>query len=164
MALVLDATIGGAASNSYDTLANAEIYFEGRLNKANWDSQTDGDKDAALVHATTILDAEPYDGLKASTTQRLKWPRVEVLDDDDIEIASTIIPKEMKEAIFELALVLFGSDIQSHTGLEKFDELVVGPIELKPKADAVNILPDEVTKLIGRFQGISTMSVRVRGT
>lgn len=163
MALILDATVGGAASNVYDTLANAELYFEGRINKAIWDSQVDGDKNSALVHATTMLDVEQYDGLKTDTAQLRSWPRVGVLDDDGIEISGSIIPRQMKEAMFELALVLFGGDIQGHTGLEKFDELVVGPIELKPKEGAFNVLPDEVEKLISRFQNFSSVAKRVQG-
>lgn len=163
MALVLDATVGGAASNAYDDLAAAVSYFEGRINKAAWSGATTEDQEAALVHSTTILDAELYDGIKASINQRLKWPRSGVTDDDDLEISALVIPKEMKEAMFELALVLLGNDIQSHTGLEKFELLKVGEIEIEPRDGVANVLPDEVVKLIRRFQTTGTASKRVRG-
>lgn len=163
MALVIDETVGGANSNAYDNLANAAIYFEGRLNKAAWSGASTEDQNASLVHATTALDAELYDGEKTSVNQRLKWPRINVEDDDGIIIAGTVIPKEMKEAMFEMALVLLGNDIQAHTGLEKFELLKVGDIEIEPRDGVANVLPDEVQKLIARFQTTGTSSKRVRG-
>jgi len=163
MALALDAAVGGISSNSYDTVANAELYFDGRINKQAWTDADTADKPVVLVHATTVLDAEIWNGEKANSEQRLKWPRFDVLDDDGLEVDATIIPKEIKEAIFELALVLLGSDIQSHTGLEKFNLLKVGEIEIEPKDGIANVLPDEVTKLISRFQASGSGSRRIRG-
>lgn len=163
MALTLIATVNGITSNVYDTLANAELYFEGRLNKATWNGASAEEKKASLVHSTTALDAEMYDGEKTVFLQRLKWGRVNVEDDDGFVIDGTVIPKEMKEAMFEMALVLLGNDIQAHTGLEKFEKLKVGEIEIEPRDGVVNVLPDEVQKLIARFQTTGTASKRVRG-
>lgn len=160
MALTLIATVGGITSNVYDTLANAEIYFEGRLNKSAWTGASSENKKASLVHATTVLDAEEYNGEKTIFAQRLKWARVNVEDDDGFIIEGTVIPKEMKEAMFELALVLLSSDIQEHSELAKFKVMKVGEITLEPLEGTINVLPDEVQKLISRFQIISNKLIR----
>jgi hypothetical protein len=78
--LVLDATAGGASSNSYVSLADAETYFEGRPFASAWNDATDPEKEQALVYATTILERERWAGAKgvsydAALTQALAWPR-----------------------------------------------------------------------------------------
>lgn len=80
MPLVLDATAGGASSNSYVSLADANSYFEGRPFASAWDDATDPEREKALVYATTILDRERWAGAKGVTyegaaTQALAWPR-----------------------------------------------------------------------------------------
>lgn len=80
MPLVLDATAGGASSNSYVSLADAETYFEGRPFASAWTGADQADKEQALVYATTILERERWLGAKGATyqaalTQALAWPR-----------------------------------------------------------------------------------------
>ncbi len=80
MPLVLDATAGGASSNSYVSLADAETYFEGRPFASAWNDADQPEKEQALVYATTILDRERWAGAKGTTynaalTQTLAWPR-----------------------------------------------------------------------------------------
>lgn len=80
MALTLIATVGGATSNSYVTAADADAYFDGRAFASAWTSATTGQKEQALVYATTLLDRERWLGAKGSTftlalTQALAWPR-----------------------------------------------------------------------------------------
>jgi hypothetical protein len=78
--LVLDATAGGASSNSYVSLADAETYFEGRPFASAWTGADQADKEQALVYATTILERERWAGceggnVQAALTQALAWPR-----------------------------------------------------------------------------------------
>ena len=48
MAAAIDATLGGSASNSYVTLAEAETYASSQPWAATWDTYSDGQKTIAL--------------------------------------------------------------------------------------------------------------------
>jgi hypothetical protein len=104
--MLLIATPGDATANSYGTLEEAEDYFLTHLQYETWNAIVD--PDAALIHATRILDQLDYIGDVATETQSLKWPRIEndlydVLFDDDE------IPLRMKYAQFETAIFLVGT-------------------------------------------------------
>jgi len=106
VALVIDATAGGANSNSFVTLAVAETYMEGRGNKSTWDAASDGEKNIALVEATRDLDAVSYDGYRATGTQALAWPRQWAIDVDDPTynyFDTNEIPVRIQNATCELA-------------------------------------------------------------
>jgi len=96
--LVIVATPGSAIANSYETLAEAKIYFESRLPLAGWDDADS--QNVLLAMATRVLDmiARPHrklqrigdtdfyitsrqwTGVPASATQRLAWPRIGMFD------------------------------------------------------------------------------------
>ena len=79
MAVTLDTTIGGASSNAYCTLAEAETYMEARLHKADWTAAADATKNSAIVWATRLLDEGlEWDGTVYSEEQALRWPRTGV--------------------------------------------------------------------------------------
>lgn len=85
MALVLDATIGGVAANSYLTQADAIALVDGIPNALAWinaDATAGGAREQALVYATTLLDALRVQGVKTTFSQALLWPRGGVLDPD----------------------------------------------------------------------------------
>lgn len=124
----LDVTVGGITANSYETHAEANTYFDGRLPiKPLW--VTSG-QEAALIMATRVLDAmaQPYrtyvpnsqggyyrvrrqwTGLPASSTQRLAWPRVGMFDSNGNAIPSNTIPQALKDAESELAGQLLKAD------------------------------------------------------
>lgn len=103
--MAIDASVGGAASNSYVTTAETDSYFLARLNTA-WAALTGAQKEAALISATDYLDATyeaQFKGLRASSTQALAWPR-EGVTVDGVEILPTIIPTRLKHAQMQLAL------------------------------------------------------------
>lgn len=96
----IDATVGGAASNSYETLAEANTYFDERLPLPTpWVASGDTSI-RALMMATRVLNAmslphktlrrngnveyyytaRQWTGTPASTTQRLAWPRIGMYD------------------------------------------------------------------------------------
>lgn len=80
MPITLIATVGGATSNTYVTLADADTYFEGHAFASTWDAETDANKNIALAHATMILDRIKWAGSKGQTavgglTQALAFPR-----------------------------------------------------------------------------------------
>ena len=116
--MAIDATVGGATSNSYVTLTEAEAYFAARLNSATWTAASAGDKEAALLSACRHIDAcrirvhrRPYGYPTAlaidlleqlNNDQALKFPRQR-----DRDAAGTyIIPQPAKDAQCEEALAL----------------------------------------------------------
>lgn len=76
--MALDATIAGAAANSYLTIAAADLLAVNDLgrNKDAWASASDAEKEAALIRATEDIDESigrvPY---TYSLTQALLFPR-----------------------------------------------------------------------------------------
>lgn len=106
MAVTIVATAGGASSNSFVTLAEADAYMEGRLNSTLWDAATDDSKNRALVEATRELSAMSWCGLRVDDTQALSWPRQLAINPDDPSTAyyeTTEIPDRVKWATEELA-------------------------------------------------------------
>lgn len=152
MALTLNAVVGGASANSYVTLAEAIAYFEARLATQAWDSNT-ALHERALVAATARLDQCLFVGLKANTTQRLKWPRVGVRDDDDRAVEDDIIPQNIKDAQCEIALYLLAgndTDRLAPTGLEPFSSITAGDVTLNLRDDAAagGALPAQVHRYL----------------
>lgn len=99
MALTLNATIGATTANSYETIAEAQDYWDSRLFTDNWENSDD--QAAALVWSTRVLDSmavphrvlregkngtwyyrtsPQWEGTPATITQRLAWPRIGLLD------------------------------------------------------------------------------------
>ena len=78
MALVLikeDGT-GKVDANAYADAADGNAYFEGHLYATGWTGATAGQKDAALVMASRVIDAEyQFHGKRVSESQALQWPR-----------------------------------------------------------------------------------------
>lgn len=126
MPLVLDATVGGASSNSYVNLATAEAYMLGRVNP--WPvTATDLEKTAALINATALLEREQWAGTRgtdpaSALVQALAWPRrwvptleftayPEYVTDNFIDTSvafysSLAIPTPLVHATCELAMEL----------------------------------------------------------
>jgi hypothetical protein len=109
--MTLIVTPGGADSNSYATLVEADAYHDTRLHNSEWTGATDSVKEAALIWATRTLDANFYwDGRKSTETQALDWPRSGVTDSDGYSIDSDIVPIQVKYAESELAFLLIKND------------------------------------------------------
>lgn len=129
MAFVFDATPGGASANSWATAAEGDDYFGGRRNASAWTSlATPGEKEIALADATLDLERLNFAGARASTTQRLRVPRHGLFDQDGFALASNVVPRPFKEALFEHTLFKLNkgtSDPLQPTGLEQFSSLSV---------------------------------------
>lgn len=80
--MAFDATIGGVLSNSYVTLAYANLFFENFLLPNAWDEATPDDQERALMTATQWLEEYDYASRPATTTQALKFPAVSIFDED----------------------------------------------------------------------------------
>ena len=146
----LDATAGGATTNSLITRADAQLYFDTRLDVAEWTAAGDADKDRALIMASYRLDQEEYDGSKVSDTQALKWPRYSTYDDDGYVHDHSTIPEPVQQACCELALALLKAPtLLADTGLEGFEHTQVGSLQVKPRMSRkAGTLPANVVRLL----------------
>jgi hypothetical protein len=117
----IDAELGGAGSNSYVTLEEAEAYFAARLNADAWDAASESLQQKALLTACRAIEAcrisinRPrydygaglsqleYDPLAPyQVTQRLSFPRQR-----DRDMAGTyMIPQAVRDAQCEEAIAL----------------------------------------------------------
>lgn len=144
----LDATLGGAAATSYVTLSAAEGYLGDRLFASAWENADESERSRALIQATAWLDAMAWEGMKATTTQRLAWPRAyaptqepsfadafptsaKLLDARARYYPETEIPRPIIEATCELALALLGesADPSARDAAEGITREKVGPLE-----------------------------------
>ena len=118
--------------NSYVTAGEADVYFADRLNATAWTGATTGEKEQALVTATSQLDNKGWIGYAVSDTQALAFPRVGAYFDPKIGadvILDANVPVRIEVATMELAYhLLNNSDLLDDTGT--VDDIIVGSIEL----------------------------------
>lgn len=100
MPLALDATVGGAAANSYATVEDADEALDYRVGAAAWSGLAADDKIRALVTATRDLDTLEFIGVRATSTQALEWPRT------GTPYPADVVPAAIVMATVERALEL----------------------------------------------------------
>jgi hypothetical protein len=133
MAVTIVTTVGGASSNSYATLAEAETYMEGRLNGSTWDADTDDNKNRALVEAARELQVLRWTGTRVDTTQALAWPRQWAVDVDDPNgdyYATTEVPQRVKDAQMELAFQFIKAGTTDLAALDSTDGIIRKKIDV----------------------------------
>ena len=133
MAATIDATLSGTSANSYVTLAEANSYFETVPDSSTWTNKTDDQKNRALIAATRWIDTFVFYGDRCDNGQALKFPRNNYKV-DDVELACTSIPNDIKYAQYELARALANDTgaITGTTGTDgNFSEVKLGDIEVK---------------------------------
>jgi hypothetical protein len=128
MALVLN-------TNSYVLIADADTYFETRIDSANWFDAEDEIKEQALVTATALIDDNSWIGSAVSSSQALAWPRKNAIYNDDrlglqITIADSEIPSRVKTAVYEQALHLIDNEDVLMGQSQTFESISVGSISL----------------------------------
>jgi hypothetical protein len=74
MAIVLDASKGGAAANAYATIDEANAYLEAEYGAEEWADISPDDKAKLLVSATRMLDALPVRYGSIDPAQALSFP------------------------------------------------------------------------------------------
>ena len=114
MAATINATLSSASANSYVTLAEADAYFETSPSSTQWDNKQDDKKNRALIAATRWIDSFVFYGDRCDHGQALKFPRNNY-QVDDVELACTAIPNNIKYAQYELARAL-ANDTDAMTG------------------------------------------------
>lgn len=171
----LDATVGGASANAYTDVAAADVYFDERLNSAAWTAANADDKARALIQATRRVDQEQFDGVpvdpptdseasQSTQTQALKWPRQAAENDADWTYDDDQIPIIIRQATMELALsyLTADGDLLADSGLEAFEKVVVGPLEVTPRhSQQAGELPENVRRLLRPVLTTSPASVQL---
>jgi len=148
MAVTVDASIGGASSNSYLTIADADAIADLRLGTLAWEGATvtTDDKGRALIAATAYLDQLSWIGAKASTSQALLWPRSDVECGDKV-YGSAVIPSEVKAGTFDLANALLTTPTLLMPAPAGFNELIPGIPNASLKRATVDVLSVEFQSL-----------------
>jgi hypothetical protein len=91
LALIKEDGSGLSDANSYASAADGDAYHEGHVNAAAWTGATTGQKEAALVMATRLMDAYfEFGGRKATQVQALQWPRAGCVDRDAESVAEPL--------------------------------------------------------------------------
>jgi hypothetical protein len=142
--------------NSYVDVDAAEGYFETRLDAAAWYAADDEDKESSLVTATQLLDELAFIGSMTSLSQSLAWPRSGVRFYSTkagqlVTISNSEVPKEVKTAVFELALHLLTNESLLNSTNQTFEKIKVGPIEIADSASnlpAPAVIPARIKNLI----------------
>jgi len=119
--MALDPTVGGANANTYATLAEFNDYAAVRVPQLAWFiAASDAEKEAALQAATRALDAYfIWLGTAVDATQALTWPRSGLVSRNGFAIATTAIPRDLKEAQCEFAMQLGSGDRLSDNSAQK---------------------------------------------
>jgi len=135
--------------NSYVDVAEADAYFDDRLDAAAWTDETDPlQKARALITATSMLDNLEWSGVAVSVDQTLAFPRNGSYFDPRLGSNANMdpVPKRVEVATFELAYHLLNNDgLLDDTGL--VNEIDAGPINLKDIIPA-NTIPQTVKRQI----------------
>jgi hypothetical protein len=135
--------------NSYVTVAEADAYFNDRLDVAAWSEETDElQKARALITATSILDNLEWTGAAVSVDQSLAFPRSGCYFDPraGAHLKMSPVPKRIEVATFELAYHLLNNDgLLDDTG--SVESLQVGPISLK-SIESANKIPSSAKRQI----------------
>ena len=136
-------------TNSYGTIAEANAYFEDRLDVAAWAKADETIKSQALVTASALLNDYNWVGTAISDSQLLAFPRVGSYFDPRLGLAVSLtsaIPTRVTNASYELAYHLLNNDgVLDSTGTLK--DITVGSISLNIRTDPETV-PSIVRKLI----------------
>lgn len=144
MAATIIATLKGASSNSYVTLAEADAYFETVPDSSTWTNKSDDQKNRALISSCNLIDQLVFEGDRCDNDQALKWPRNNY-HVDDVELVCTSIPVNVKRAQYELARKLANdsgllTDQKGTDGV--YEKVKMGEIEVEysPTSQSVGMV------------------------
>lgn len=124
LALIKEDGTSRSDANAYASAADGDAYHDGHLYASAWTAATLANKEAALVMATRLIDAQyQFGGSRASESQALQWPRVNCPDPDkavtrvlvslwlaDAFVVSNVVPKAVVDATCAMARELLSTD------------------------------------------------------
>ncbi len=161
-------SIQGVSFEIYGDEAGARVYLAAASHGTSWATRDRAAQLRDLVTMTRILNRQPWVGLPTDTTtpQPLAWPRTGVVDRNGVAVDDSVIPQDVIDAGYEIALDLgiaestvqtdaAGTDIKIQRNLNQ-----VGPIRtevLTEKFDNANQnrrrFPLIVNELLSPFLG-----------
>ena len=126
MALIVEDGTGVVSANSYDTVANAQSYFDLK-------GTTIVITEESLINATQYLDLRfgmQYNGSKIGQDQSLSYPRTSFADQEGFTRDASTIHNELKTATYEAAALYIG-------GTTLFDDTESGTDKLQSLTNTV---------------------------
>lgn len=150
--MAIDATVGSSTANSYVTLEEADDYFADRAHSSEWEESSE--QSQLLITASRMLDwYVTWKGYRSSTTQSMQWPRTGVYRKDGSEVDPTIIPTDVKTAVFELALSSIDDDRTADSDLAGIEEVQVSTLKIKAddgdyNSTAAETIPEKIWKIL----------------
>lgn len=164
--MTLDSNPNSPTFNCYVSLASADTYMTERLHTEVWDDAEDSNKEAALIWSTKLLDLSfVWNGGKRSITQNLGWPRYGTYDGDGYYLNSDQIPKQLRIATVEYALLLLSTDRTKfyEPSSQGLNSLSLGSISMSfDKVDKPPLISDHVRSILfGLFSVTKTPSTSV---
>lgn len=167
MTIIVEDGAGLANSESYASVSFADAYFASRANDV-WDALDTPAKEAALISATDFIEAtysQSWRGSKATATQALSWPRLDVYL-DGFALPAEAIPYRLIQATAELAVRASAAPLVEDQGQrvvkEKVDVLETTYAEFSDPAQRYPLVTRILAPLtIGATDGGSFQSVRL---
>ncbi len=153
MAVVIDATVGGANSNSYLTVARANVLAETLPHMDDWLLDASINKAQLLVHATRMIDRYFVpDGSKVSSTQALWWPQSGLYYANTGEqIPGAIIPEFVELATMEWAFSLYQNPDPYSDVTDGLKMLDTPSYRMEFTGGGQKLIPDAVYTLLGPY-------------
>lgn len=161
MACAIVATVGSETANSYGTIAEANAYFESHPYPDTWANASTDEKCRALVTATRLLDTwYEWEGVVASSSQALLWPRDAAYAPNGFLHTTDEIPERIKQATFELAKALLVSDRTADSDIESqgITSIKAGSVALTFQNARAKPIPDAVEALVSFYGRRRTVS------
>ena len=149
--------------NSYVSIAEAEAYFEDRVNADEWfDDFTDVQREQSLVTSTGVLDDMRWSGYAVEEAQDLAFPRVVTYFDPRVGRSisiDNIVPQRVKTAQIELAFhLLQNEDVLNNA--PSVESLAVGTITLTDLRGA-SVIPARIRRIVAPLLMNSSNAVYV---
>lgn len=156
--MAVDATVAGASSDSYATLAEANAYVTEVGGGAAWTDLADAAKENFLKRATRAIDRLPWAGWKydtATTTagqpagQRLAFPRAGDLDGN----GDPYLAVEVVECCCAVALALAEGASESSSSDASVRRMKAGTVEIEFDTDTGEVTAQAVSDTIRDILG-----------
>jgi len=161
----LDSSVGGIASNSYLSQAQAlELapLVLGALPLAAFIAATSDQKDVSLMRATRMIERSfEWFGFRWDSYQALSWPRYGVYE-DGILLDNDIIPKGVQDALVLMASHVLSGYTESDGLSTAASSVKVGPISVSldtTKSRVKSVIPEDVISALskyGEYTGITS--------
>lgn len=148
-------------ATSYASLEEASDILSTNPHVADqWNALPVETQEGLLAWASRYLDSRTrWFGRRVSETSGLRWPRAGVIDRDNVQIAETTIPKQLKIATIEMARFLMVEDRSAERDQDGLARLKADVIELEFREGyTLPKVPEHMMYLLAGLGAISTGS------